>query len=180
MKETEIQNNFKQYCHSKEESNAPFIPLLIKLGMKLNGLPWIKKDSITLASRYGKRLLITTKNLDITNLKRQDFIEIIDVDPVKKIILYFGPSFPPDITPYLWVMHYAKKELQFSIYFKYEHEENIIESLPYIEKKGDFIDIVKKMLLLLQQTSGFQFNTNGIIITGQTMNEIEKIINTKR
>jgi len=180
MLEIENHYQFNQYCHSKEESNSPLIPTLIKIGKNLLDVPGIKKDSITLASRYGKRLLITTKNLDLNEMKRKDFVEIIDVEPLKKIILYFGPSVPTDITAYLWMLHYAKKEIQFSVYFEFEEKKKSNESFPFVEKKGDFLDTVKNMLRAIQQTSEFQFDKNAIIITGQTIKDIENQINKKR
>jgi hypothetical protein len=167
---------FQTYCHSKQESNSPFIPQIIELSYKLHSMSSLEISSLTIAHSYGKRLLITAMNADMKQLHRKDFVEIIDVDPVKHTIFYFGPTHPPIITPFLWMLHYAKREIQCSIYFTSTSKENIIESFPHIKSEGAFLTILKNMLKTLQHSPGIRYNDNVVLITAKSFDEMEQII----
>ena len=54
----------------------------------ISSLESINPTKCSIAFQYGKRLIINKKDAIIHKLRRDDIIEIIDVDPVKNIIVY--------------------------------------------------------------------------------------------
>ena len=127
---------------SQDESNNPILPQIAKIGKKISQLSYFNNSSASIAFHFGKRMIITKDNANIDHLQRNDIIEIIDVDPVKNTSLYFGPSPTPLISPILWMIGYAKKEIQYVVFLeKNSKKTSFSTSIPNIKKEDIFIHL---------------------------------------
>lgn len=172
-------SNFQEFCNSNEESNSSFIPVLLEIKKNLNSFSIFEKNTISIAASYGKRLILTAKETNEDLFERKDFIEIIDVDPVKNSILFFGPKNPPEIAPLLWMMHYAKKEIQFSIFLPFSEgilKENIKELFPIVGVESGFLDVVKDVMRSLQNSDAVILDKTALILTADNKKDLDKQI----
>ena len=175
----DILKQFDMHCLSKEESNSPLIPSMIRLGKLIQESYTDICYDVTLGAWYGKRMIITMKNLDIANVKRTDLIEIVDVDSMKKTILFFGPMPPPMISPLLFMIPYAKQEIQYLISFRIKEEkrkENVFDSLNHITCKTTFIDLLSVVLITLQQDTSMVINDSLVLLTAESLEQMEKTL----
>jgi len=177
----DFMNHFNYHCLSKEESNNPVIPQILKFGKMILSLENITLSKCSIAIPYGKRLIISKNDAIIHQLHREDIIEIIDVDPIKNLIIYFGPSQPPLLTPFLWMISYAKKEIQYiiSLEMKFEKENNIA-ALSHINKENTFLNTVKLILKQLQKQDIIKIDDHTLILTTQTKEDMKNKINYVR
>ena len=79
---------YQTFYASKENSNSPFIPEIVRAGKKLKESD-IATDAIISLS-YGRRILVNAENIDIGKIRREDLLEIVDFDPVKRVLLVMG------------------------------------------------------------------------------------------
>ena len=175
----EVLNQFNMHCLSQEESNNPLIPSLIRLGKLIKESYADSGHDVTLAAGYGKRMIITKRNLDIAHIERTDILEVVDVDPVKKTILFFGPMNPPMIAPLLFMIPYAKKEVQFLISFSVNEEkvkENVFDSLKHIPCKTTFLEMLSEVLKTLQQDTSMMIDEKVVIMTAESLQQMEKTL----
>ena len=174
-------DRFQYHRISQDESNNPILPQIAKIGKKISQLPHVNNSSASIAFHFGKRMIITKKNANIDHLQRNDIIEIIDVDPVKNTSLYFGPSPPPLISPILWMIGYAKKEIQYLIFLEKNREKNrekdsFSTSITNIKKEDVFIEMIKSILKQLRKQEIILINTDLLILTAQTEEQMYKNI----
>ena len=178
-----LMNNCVSHFHyhrlSSEESNNTLIPQIIELGkvVHLHIKDFVLDSVIGLS--YGKRLIITGERIILNNIKREDIIEIIDVDPVKKQVLYFGSASPARYTPLLYMIHYAKTEIQFLLFFSLKErmeKQFRLQSASQIKDEKTFMDLMKSILTSLQTHENIIINSKYLIITSLTKQRIEKTI----
>jgi len=166
-------NQFQYHRISQDESNNPVLPQIVKIGKKISHISSVDVSSTAIAFNYGKRMIITKNNAKIDHLQRNDIVEIIDVDPVKNIVLYFGPSPPPLISPILWMIAYAKKEIQYLISLEKKSEKDSFPiSIPSIKEENTFIEMIKSILKQLQKQEIIKINTDTLILTAQTEDQM--------
>jgi len=170
-------DRFKYHSISQDESNNPILPQIAKIGKKISQLPHVNNSSASIAFHFGKRMVITKNNANIDQLQRNDIIEIIDVDPVKNTALYFGPSPPSLISPILWMIGYAKKEIQYVVFLEKNSKKNSFStSIPNIKKEDIFIEMIKSILKQLRNQEIIRINTDLLILTAQTEEQMYKNI----
>ena len=111
--------NNQTFFVSKEQSNCPLIPDIVRLGKKFEDLGLLKEDTEAIISlKYGKRLLINGSGSNLGEIKINDIIEIVDYDPVKKVTLTIGPKNPHVETPVHWLIHKARDDVNAIIHLK--------------------------------------------------------------
>jgi len=170
---------FTYHCLSSEESNNELIPHIIKLGKIIHqqGNDFIRECSIAIS--YGKRLLITSENSTVNNLKKEDIIEIIDVNPANNQILYFGSALPAKYTPLLHMIHYARNDIQVQVMITLKKDgAKHFRMFPvsHIEKEKTFIDLIKSVLTSLQRQDDILLDERHLIMTSPTIKKIETSI----
>ena len=172
--------NFQTFYVSKEESNCPLISIVIKFCKKLKDSNLLENiNDIVVSSRYGKRILITTEGSDIQNLMKGDFLEIVDYDPVKKILLIIGPKAPRIETQVHWLIHHARDEINVVIQM---NDKNICKRLgkkiPVTEKEypSGTIEQAKEILKKLRDSKIVQIKNQGVLFVGGSIKEVEEII----
>ena len=175
----EICHSFHQYCLSPEESNNICIPYIIQLGKTIKAK--LKNYCIDscIAVQYGKRLIITKKDVTVDFIQRTDINEIIDVDPVKNTIMFFGPSTLHTLSPLLFMICYAKEDIHYIIALRMKEKalkEDMFIALPHVEKEKTFLDLLKSLLMQLQSCDKIIVDESILILTAKTKEQMEKII----
>ena len=169
--------NIQTVYVSKEVSNCPFIANAISFdkNMKKSGL-FEDNSDITISLRYGKRVLINGKNSLFGILKQEDFLEIVDYDPLKKIILLIGPTEPKHDSIIHWLVHYAKKEVNAIVQINSKRlVERMKNKLPEIE--GNYqtgsLELAKEILKVIRNSKGVITKKNGVVFVGRNLPEIQ-------
>ncbi len=165
---------------SNERSNFKLIPDIINLINKINKKFDFKIDGdIIISVKYGKRIVINCKNSNLTNLKKDDFIEIIDYNPIKKMILSIGPREPDFNMTIHWIIQKARRESNVLIQLnsnslikkiikdKIENEKNSIE---------DSFEIAKDLLIKFRNQNMAYIKKYGIFLIGSNLKNMENII----
>lgn len=165
---------------SKEQINSPFIREIIDTAKKLKK-SISSKDSteITISMRNGKRLLINAKNSDIKELKNNDFLEIVDYDPLKNFILLIGPKEPKSETPIHWIIHNAREDVNATIQINSTKiSEKLIGKMPSTEKEypPNTLDHIKSVLKCLRESKKVIIKNQGILFVGRSLKETEQSV----
>ena len=172
-------SSFQYHCLSSEESSNELIPHIIKLG-KLIHQQWndfIKECIIALS--YGKRLVINSENSTLNDLKKEDIIEIIDVNPANNQVLYFGSAIPAKYTPLLHMIHYARNDIQVQLMITLKNDgAKHFRMFPVslIDKEKTFMDLIKSVLTSLQTQDNVIIDEKNLIMTSPTIQKIETSI----
>ena len=94
--------------------------------------------------RYGRRLVINSAGSNFVKINMDDILEIVDYDPIKRVMLVIGPKEPKLQTPVHWLICHAKKEINIIIEIKNsELAESFKEKLP-TTKKDDYVGILEQ------------------------------------
>ena len=109
----DLQNlGFQTFFVSKEESNCPLITDVVRFSKKYKELDFLQYiTTVVISLGYGKRVLINGSKTNFGNINREDFLEIVDYDPVKKILLVIGANEPHIETPIHWIIQHARKDI---------------------------------------------------------------------
>ena len=103
---------FQTFYPSKEQSRCPAIPEIVKLYKRLVHENLLDDNSFAIISvRYGKRILINIPSYNNSCSKIEDFLEIVDYDPIKKNIVAIGPGNPCHEIPLHWLVHNARRDI---------------------------------------------------------------------
>ena len=166
---------FQTFYVSKEKSNCPLIAIALRVEKKIKEY---NVSNIIISQRYGKRILINSLS-DPEEEKRNNFLEIIDYDPLKKVLLVMGPKEPGIDTPVHWLIHHARNEVNAIIQINdIELAGKSVKKLPITE--GDFkpgtLEQAKEILKCLKNSKGVYIENQGVIFVGNNINEVEKLI----
>ncbi len=174
-----MQLPFQLFTLSKEESNCPLIPQLIHFGKILNQSESMTGNiKVTMSSGFGKRVVINTTDVPINRLTRSDFIEIIDFDPIRNILLIIGSKPPHEITPLHWIIHHAKPEI-ISIVMLLDGTNSLrfpTTISQTIREGNTILETAKTILKTLQKKQIILVESKGVIITGNSFKQIKETI----
>ena len=172
--------NNQTFFVSKEQSNCPLIPDIVRLGKKFEDLGLLKEDTEAIISlKYGKRLLINGSGSNLGEIKINDIIEIVDYDPVKKVTLTIGPKNPHVETSVHWLIHKARDDVNAIIHLKsVKLSEKLIKKLPSTEgeKPPGTLDLAKEVLKTLRTSKKIIIKNNGVLFVGNSLKESEDLI----
>jgi len=167
---------FESFYVSKEESNCPLISDAIRVDKKIKNMDF--KDTI-FSLRYGKRILINAQKDESDELKQNDFLEIVDYDPIKRVMLLMGPKKPGVETPLHWLIHHARNEVNAVVQIK---NKDIIEKLKGTIMTTDkeyppgTIEQAKEVLKCLRDSKEVIIKNQSIIFVGTNIKEAEDLI----
>ena len=170
--------SFKTFYASKEESNCPFIVKALEIGKEFEkkDLP-INSTDIIISFKYGKRVLINAENTDLKYLKRKDFLEIIDYDPLKKVMFLMGSKIPRIDSSVHWLIHHAREEVNAVIQINDEKiTEKLENKLPVTEKKypDGTIEYAKEILKLLRDSKNIIISGKGLLLVEGNIDRLKK------
>ena len=170
-------NKPQVFYSSKETSNCPYIPNIIQTVSEIKKHELFENLSeIIISHRYAKRIVINTES---KTLNRDDFIEVVDYDPLKNIFLIMGSKHPRDETSIHWMIHHAREEINTVIQInskkilekKYKNTSKIEED--YINAS---LDQIKEILRNLRDSKIVDIKNHGLLFVGNNLNEINKSI----
>ncbi len=172
--------NFQKFFVSKETCNCPLIYEIVKVNKKLKTIDLLKDIfEISISMKYGKRILIYAKDSDFSEIKADDFLEIVDYDPLKKVLLVIGPKEPRNETPVHWLIHHARDEVKAIIQI---NNKQLIgkfgKKLPITEKEypNGTLDQAKEILIKLRDSKKVVIKNQGLIFVGSSVKDIEDLI----
>ena len=170
---------YQTFYVSKEESNCPLIPEVVRFGKKLNELGLLKNIvEISVSLRYGKRVLINSKGSNLKDIKREDFLEIVDYDPLKKVLLAMGIKLPKVETPVHWLIHHARDEVNAIIQINdVELCKKIENKIPVTEKEYPIgtLEQAKEILKNLSNSKRVIIKNQGVLFVGCNIKEVEDL-----
>ena len=166
------------FYSSNEESNCPIISKLVKLGKELSKINLqLNENKALLSARFGKRVIINGIESNIKELKQNDFLEIIDYDPIRRVLLLMGPKDPLDYTTIHWFILHARKEINFVLSIKIDiFKEKKNKNIPVIEKKypKDSIEETKEVLKSLRDSNVIIIKDQLILFVGENIEKIKE------
>lgn len=166
------------HCVSKEESNCPLIPILIEIchiaKQKLNDENCLFLPSVI----FGKRVIIPSSFIEVEKTQREEFVELIDYNPISNTLLYLGPNTPSTDVAVHWIVHHAKKEIQLiiqikNLFYKNKMKQKITQLS--VNENKNALEKAKKWLKTLQKNDVF-LSDDHLIITASSSKSIRQNI----
>lgn len=161
---------------SRETSNCPLTSEIIKLGQNLNHIGLTDKETGIVSLKYGKRLLINAKNIDVKTMKQHDVVEIVDYDAVKNILMVIGTKDPCAEAPVHWIIQKARHDINALLQINSSTVfEKLQGTLPSTEKEPSrvMLDQAKELLTMLQTGKTILIKNTGVVFIGRNMKEIQ-------
>jgi hypothetical protein len=179
MKRGTIPDTIFQTFHiSKEKTNCPLIPELIRISKKLKEKKILSDDSSLIISfRYGKRILINGNVEDYSKMRQDELFEVADYDPVKNVLMIIGPGEPRLETPVHYMIHHARKEVNAIIQINNsEFYKKIKQKYPIAEDNYAVgsLEYIKEVLKKLHYSKIIILKNQGILIIGETYKKVEE------
>ena len=170
---------FRTFFVSNEQSNCSLLSEIIRVGKKFEEINLLEGAMGVISLAYGKRVLINSSTIDLGVLKREDILEIVDYNPVKKIVLAIGQKEPNAETPVHWLIHRTRNDVNAIIQLNGEKNlEKISKNLPVTEKEyppGTF-ELTKEVLKTLKTGKRVVIKNRGILFVGTSLKEVEDLV----
>ncbi len=169
--------SFQTFYISKEESICPLISEVVKIGKKFfeGGLSENINETVV-SLRYGRRILINSDYVNFGELKQEDFLEIVDYDPLKKVLLAMGTKEPRIETPIHWLIHHARNEVNAVIQINdVKLIEQLGEKIPVTEKEypTGTLEQIKEILKSLRNSKRIIVKNQSILFVGSSIKDVE-------
>ena len=164
---------------SNEISNLKIIPKLIDLIKDINKKLSLSNDEDFIISfKYGKRIVINCEKINLKKIDKDDFLEIVDYNPIKNIFLVIGKHNPDINMAIHWIIQNARREINVLIQLKSNRLNNLFSNNYLNNKKNNDIpiEISKDILFKLRDKNIVHNEKYGIFIIGNNLNEIENIL----
>jgi hypothetical protein len=180
MKDKNLPNiSFQTFFASREQSNCPLIPDIVRIGKKLKEMGLLKDGTGVVSLGYGRRVLINGNNVSLGDIGRGDILEIVDYDPVKRVALTIGDKEPNVETPVHWLIHHARDDVNAVVQINSKKlEKKLPKKLPVTEKEwppGTF-ELAKEVLKTLRNSKGILIRNKGALFVGNSLKEVEELI----
>lgn len=166
--------NFQTFYVSKEESNCPLIADALRVRKKIMAMNY---NDVIISQRYGKRILINSINFNEEKIK-ESFLEIVDYDPIKNVLLLMGPDDPKIETPLHWFIHHARNEVNVVVQINDKELSEKIKNVPKTQKDYSVVAIeqIKEVLKHLKDSKKVIIKNQGAIFVGNNVKEVENLI----
>jgi len=166
--------SFQTFFVSKEQCSCPLAFEIIKVGTKFKELLKETKGFISLG--YGKRMLTHRAGTKINDLKIEDIIEVVDYDPLKKIMLVIGRDEPCNDSPVHWIIHHARDDVNAILQLNGEKIiERFSKKFPKTERAFPVgtLDLAKENLKALRNSKNIIIKDIGVMFVGANLKEVE-------
>ena len=132
---------------------------------------------MSISLRYGRRVLINAKYSNIKETKKEDFLEIIDYDPSRKVLLVIGSGEPKVETPLHWFIHHAREDVNAVIMINDVKLNEKLSNIPITEKEYPIwsFEQVKETLKLLRENKNIVIRNQGVLFAGKGLKETEDL-----
>jgi hypothetical protein len=178
-KDNRITVPLQTFFVSRELSNCPSIPDVIKSGKKIYDLGITDIEDCSISVKYGKRILIHTQEINIKSIRHHDFIEIIDYDPLKNIILVMGEKYPHIDTLIHWLIHHVRNDVNAIIQLNGKQIVNHFSNkFPTTNKEFPLgsLELSKEVLKTLRTKNQLIIKNRGVLFTGLSIKKVEDMI----
>jgi len=174
-----FQNQIENYHASKEQTHCPLIPTIVRIGKWFEN--YIKCSNINpevfVSTLYGKRVIINTPPQNSTTASIEDFIEIIDFDPVRNTMLLIGQKQPSWTLAIHWYIHNTLQINGYVLELIYQKQKDTWKkTYPQVKKANTIIDTIKNILQQIKKNRIIVFDTTSVFILLKDIIELEKII----
>lgn len=142
---------------SKEEVKNPLADEIKKICVGL------KVKLLSISIRYGKRILMTSKNAEFSHLSNENFVEVVDYNPLNDVALVIGTEEPCDLVLH-WLI-YRMEEINAIAHFICD-EGRCVEN----------INTAMEALKALKYSSLVELEGYGRIAVGKTLKELKEMI----
>lgn len=164
---------------SRGQSGCPIITELVTLGKLLKERNVVDAVRGMISFSYGKRLLCTGIKKNLSDLRREDFLEIVDYDPVKNVLLAIGSAEPCPETSTHWLVHRARADVNIIIQLEGGNILKKVEKkIPSTENKyssGSF-ESTKEILTTLRKSNSIMIKNTGLFVVGGSVKQVEDTI----
>ena len=174
-----IDRHIKSVKLTNELSNFFLIPDIIKFIKELNEKINFKSDEdIIISIKYGKRIVVNNSNLNLNNINPNDFVEIVDYNPLKNMFLTIGPNKPDFNMTIHWIIQNARRDKNVLVQII---RNNLIEINQYNKDKikETSIEISKDILKKFRESDIIYTDKQEIFLIGNNLKEINLMINKK-
>ena len=165
---------------AQEPSACPLIPEIVKTCRTIATIPSLTNSTTMIVSmRYGKRLLITGELRKPMELTSNDFLEIVDVDPVKQIAIVIGLLPPPECTSLHWLLQQARRDINVTLQcMDIKPPSTLVGSLPRTESLDSlgYLDLAKTVLPALQDHNTILINSQGMLTIHKSLADVEQTL----
>lgn len=171
---------FQTFNISKEKTNCPLIPELIRISKTIKEKKILSDDSSLIISfKYGKRILINGFVEDYSKIKHEELFEVADYDPVKNVLMIIGPGMPRRETPVHYMIHHARNEVNAIIQINsLKFYEKIKEKYPIADDKYPIgtLEYIKEVLNRLHDSKMIILKNQGVLVVGKTYKDVEESV----
>ena len=171
--------SFQTFFVSKEKCSCPLAVEIIKISEKIKKLGLLKNAAVVVSLSYGKRMVVQRSGSSFDDLDLDDFVEVVDYDPLKQIMLVIGKNEPCVEASVHWMIHHARDDIN-AILQVNEREvvEGFEEKFPTTEKVFplESIELVKEVLKTLKNSKNIIVKDTGVVFTGADLKELEDTV----
>jgi len=170
---------FQTFFVSRDTSNCPLIGDVLKFCKKLDELKLFNDGGGSISLRYGKRILINGEDVDLSSMRQDDIIEIVDYDPSKNIVLAIGKKDPCIETPVHWLIQRARDDINTVFMLNNKiFPKKFSRQFPSTDDKSipGSIDLAKQILKALRNNKVILIKNRGILFAEFNLNLMEKSI----
>ena len=140
-----------------ERSNFPLIPELVALAHSF-------KDKVGIVNaRYGKRMVSSAVPLNMKEISKDLFVEIVDYDIPNNTMLYIGKIEPHEIVALDWIVMRAREDVNFMVHLVKEISISI-----------DPFEEAKEVLGSIKSEGLFYEDERSTIILGKSLDDVRK------
>jgi hypothetical protein len=164
---------------SRETSKSPLFGELVKIGHILESHGISTHETGIMSYDYGRRLVITAKNIDVKEVKQEDIVEIADYDPLKNIMLVIGTKEPSQEAPVHWIIQKARHDINVLLQLRSPSMVTRLQgTLPSTEEvtPPGTLDRAKEFLKTLRKGKTILIQDDEILFAGINILEVEKSV----
>ena len=174
-----VNHGFQTFFVSKEKCSCPLVVELIGISKKIKKLGLLENATGVISLSYGKRMVVQRVDSRLDDLMLDDFVEIVDYDPLKRIMLVIGKDEPCDESSVHWMIHHARDDINAALQLNGgEIIERFSKKFPMTEKLFPLgsIDLIKEILKTLKNDKTIIIKDIGVLFAGADLKELEDSI----
>jgi L-fuculose-phosphate aldolase len=157
---------------SKEMVRNPLVKEMMEAGKILREKEYVTNTYGNISVRYGKRMIITATHTDLGKLGMEDFVEVVDYNPVTNTAMVIGLKEPSMETPMHWLI-YSRDDVNAII-----HTHKIFEGVATTEeeKPEGSIELAMQALKTLGNRKLINLKNHGSIAVGRSIKEAMEVL----
>ncbi len=157
---------------SKEVVKNPLIHDMVEAGKVLKEKKYVTGTYGNMSIRYGKRIIITATHSDLGNLGEEDFVEVVDYNPVTNIAMVIGVKEPSMETPMHWLI-YSRNDINAII-----HTHKIFDGVETTEeeKPEGSLELAMQALKTLRNRKLINLKNHGSVAVGRSIKEAMEVL----